>query len=196
MSLRTSFSFRYPDDVYDRIWTPYNENGWKPISTTLAVDNQGPFTNGVPSIVLGTAATPMNVNSNMEFSYQLSDGVATFYVYMYFAEIQKLLANQTREFKIYVNARKLGVLVDLPYLGQAKIYWATLGPEVQIWLNRTNASTISPLLNGIEVYKTKILNISETYQNDGTYIYVILAFHDNLLKRLHFRNIVYLLVAE
>ncbi|XP_068479215.1 probable LRR receptor-like serine/threonine-protein kinase At1g05700 [Phaseolus vulgaris] len=159
---------RYPDDIYDRIWSPYNPHGWKQISTTLAVANGGPFSYGVPSTVLKTAATPENVTDNLGFSYQLSNGAVRFYVYMYFAEIEKLEADQTRQFDVFVNGALLQNNATLPFLGHGTLIYISSEPEtvLQIWINRTNKATMSPILNGIELYQGKTLDLPQTHQND------------------------------
>ncbi|KAG5016201.1 hypothetical protein JHK82_021874 [Glycine max] len=73
-------------------------------------------------IVLKTATTTENASDNLEFSYQLiSSGAITFYVYMYFAEIEKLLTNQTREFDVYVNGGLLQKNASVPFLGHGTL---------------------------------------------------------------------------
>lgn len=119
-------------------------------------------------IVLKTATTTENASDNLEFSYQLiSSGAITFYVYMYFAEIEKLLTNQTREFDVYVNGGLLQKNASVPFLGHGTLMYLSPEPEtnIQIWMNRTNESTMSPILNGIEVYGRKTLDLPETDQN-------------------------------
>lgn len=106
----------------------------------------------------------------MEFSYQLSNGAVKFYVYMYFAEIENLAADETREFDVYVNGRLLQNNVSLPFLTRGTLISET-PPQtmLQIWINRTNKATMAPILNGIEVYEGKTLDLPETHQDDGTY---------------------------
>ncbi|RZB97823.1 putative LRR receptor-like serine/threonine-protein kinase [Glycine soja] len=144
IGLQEGQNVKYPDDIYDRIWRPYNPNGWKQISTSLSVANGGPFSYGL-----------------------ISSGAITFYVYMYFAEIEKLLTNQTREFDVYVNGGLLQKNASVPFLGHGTLMYLSPEPEtnIQIWMNRTNESTMSPILNGIEVYGRKTLDLPETDQN-------------------------------
>ncbi|KAL9304407.1 hypothetical protein ACSQ67_021670 [Phaseolus vulgaris] len=157
---------RYPDDIYDRIWSPYNPHGWKQISTTLAVANEEHSNNGVPSTVFQTAATPENASDNLRFSYQLINGTIALYVYMYFAEIEKLAADQTREFNVYVNGALFVTNASYSFLGHDTVMYVSSETELQIWINRTNKATMSPILNGIELYEGKTLDLPETYQND------------------------------
>lgn len=136
--------------------------------------NGGLFTYGVPSTVPKTAATPENASDNLGFSYQLSNGAVRFCVYMYFAEIEKLVADQTREFDVYVNSALLKNNFSLPFLGRGTLTYVSSQPKtmLQIWINRTNKATLSPILNGIEVYEGQTLDLPETDQNDGTYYYI------------------------
>nr|KYP54108.1 putative LRR receptor-like serine/threonine-protein kinase At1g05700 family [Cajanus cajan] len=165
---------------YDRIWTPYNPYGWKQISTSLAVILY------LPSIVLKTAATPQNATNNLEFSYQLPSniGVTTFHVYMnLFYRMSTLL-----------------------FLGRFNLEYTNSKPKtkIQIWFNRTNAATVSPILNAIEVYERKTLHLPQTDQNDGDFFFsrkvydifllvnLLLVITQNVLHYLRFCIYIYI----
>jgi len=131
------------------------------------------------------------VTDNLGFSYQLSNGAVRFYVYMYFAEIEKLEADQTRQFDVFVNGALLQNNATLPFLGHGTLIYISSEPEtvLQIWINRTNKATMSPILNGIELYKGKTLDLPQTHQNDGTYyITYILYLICYLLEILTYHN--------
>ncbi|KAI4314235.1 hypothetical protein L6164_027166 [Bauhinia variegata] len=137
---------RYPDDVYDRIWIPYNSSNLKHIKTSLWVDQGASsysFLPLPPSNVTRTAAVPAN------------------------AKIEKLEGNQVREFNVFVNGDLLNSNPVKPsYL--ESIYYAALvtEPELKLWINGTNRSTLPPLVNAIEIYMTKDLLQTQTDQKD------------------------------
>ncbi|TXG68715.1 hypothetical protein EZV62_003650 [Acer yangbiense] len=60
--------YRYPDDVYDRIWMPYNSDGWAKPNTShvnnsiVSIDSYGSFQ--PPSTVMKTAASPANASED------------------------------------------------------------------------------------------------------------------------------------
>ncbi|KAL2982279.1 hypothetical protein AAZX31_13G333900 [Glycine max] len=160
---------RYPDDVYDRIWTPYNSNEWTQIDNTLTIDHDATsfdFLPLPPSIVMGTAAIPANVNDNIEFHFLPKNNASTCYVYMFFAELQKLQANQIREFNIFVNGDILNNAPINPIYLQNAYHLAIIENPLELWINKTSGSTLPPLLNAIEIYMTKNFSLSETYQTD------------------------------
>ncbi|XP_054792251.1 probable LRR receptor-like serine/threonine-protein kinase At1g05700 [Prosopis cineraria] len=170
----------FPDDAYDRIWTPYNTKDWKQINTSLPVD-QGSTSSGLmnypPSIVMRSAATPANAGNNMEFNFLPGYNASTLYAYMYFAEIQKLQENQTRQFDIFVNGGLLSADISPFYL--RTIYYLAVKPEpwLNIWLNRTERSTLPPLCNAIEIYVEKNLSQTQTQETDVDAIMNIKSFY-------------------
>ncbi|KAF7843437.1 Receptor-like protein kinase [Senna tora] len=95
---------RYPDDEYDRIWTPYYSRDLSPISTSLnvSVDDSMYTTFSVPSIVMKTAAIPADFSDYIAFSFSPMNDFSMYEPLLYFTEIQNL-SNQIREFNIFVG---------------------------------------------------------------------------------------------
>ncbi|KAF7843443.1 putative LRR receptor-like serine/threonine-protein kinase [Senna tora] len=162
---------RYPDDAYDRIWTPYNSTNWKQINTSLPIGQSSSssslYITLPPSIVMSTAETPENTSNNIEFHFQQnSENASTYYAYMYFAEVQELQENQTREFNIFVNGELL--TSASPFYLQSTYYLAVvMDSSMDILINETDKSTLPPLINAIEIYMTKDLSQSQTDQTDA-----------------------------
>lgn len=94
----------YPKDVYDRIWEPYFLLESTQITTTLNVTDSS---NGYapPRDAITTAAIPTNASEPLTIIWSLETSDDETYGYLYFAEIQQLRANETREFKIVANGR-------------------------------------------------------------------------------------------
>ncbi|CAK8535887.1 unnamed protein product [Lathyrus sativus] len=161
---------RYPDDIYDRIWTPYNSIDWKKIDTSLTVVQEAPSFNFLPlppSAVMRTTSIPENDTDNIKFYFLPKSNASRYYVYLYFAEIQKLEPNQIREFNIFVNGKLLNNDPVNPLYLQSRYYISYISEnKLELWFNKTSRSTLPPLFNAIEIYMTKDLLQSETYQTD------------------------------
>ncbi|XP_054782069.1 probable LRR receptor-like serine/threonine-protein kinase At1g05700 [Prosopis cineraria] len=176
---------RYPDDIYDRIWTPHNSKDWERMNTSLPV-GQGSsssvpsysFITVPPSTVMRTAATPANVRNDMEFHFLPRYNASTYYTCLYFAETQKLQANQIREFNTFLNGGLINSdPVSPPYLETEYYIQATTEPWFDIWINKTGRSTLPPIFNAIEIYMVKDLSQSQTQQTDVDAIMNIKSFY-------------------
>ncbi|XP_038890017.1 LRR receptor-like serine/threonine-protein kinase IOS1 [Benincasa hispida] len=149
---------RYPDDTYDRIWSPPAAlTNWSPLSTSLTVNNNDEPGFMAPSKVLSTASTVKNATAPMEFFWRDADASNQYYVYMYFAEIQVLKANQSRLFKIYLND-KLWIKDDIlfEYLTEnvaRSLVPLTSSTTYDFKFIMSQASTLPPILNAVEIYK-------------------------------------------
>ncbi|EFH53741.1 predicted protein [Arabidopsis lyrata subsp. lyrata] len=156
---------RYPKDVYDRSWVPYSQQEWTQISTTANVSNKNHY--DPPQAALKMAATPTNLDAPLMMVWRLENPDDQIYLYMHFAEIQVLKANDTREFDIVLNGEKINTIgVSPKYL--EIMTWLTTNPRqcnrgiCRIQLIKTQRSTLPPLLNAFEVYSVLQLLQSQT----------------------------------
>ncbi|OMO66431.1 hypothetical protein COLO4_30560 [Corchorus olitorius] len=94
---------RYKEDAYDRAWWTYTNPDWKQLSTNLSIGS-GNDDYEPPALALQTAGTPVNASRSMEFSIS-APPYAQLYVYMHFAEIEKLQPNESRVFNISYNGQ-------------------------------------------------------------------------------------------
>ncbi|KAG2333381.1 hypothetical protein Bca52824_004561 [Brassica carinata] len=145
---------RYPNDAYDRLWNSRSLTWLTHISTT------GDVSNGIynlPEAVLQNAATPTNASLPWTISWNPENPNDQFYVYLHFAEIQDLQANETREFSVFLD----GNLFADPEIPK-KFELTTIesqyprtceGEECSLQLRRTQRSTLPPLLNAYEIYR-------------------------------------------
>ena len=161
------FFFRYKDDALDRIWSPFEWEFWDVINKSLNIaTNQY----DLPSAVMNTAVTPLNTNQNLGFSWSTNESNVEFYLYLHFVELEKLPTNQTREFNIFINKTNWYRQMVLVYSSVFTIYdtkAAGSGQYFEVWINKTEKSTLPPILNAFEIYKAKYLSQSQTDQNDG-----------------------------
>ncbi|XP_048423185.1 probable LRR receptor-like serine/threonine-protein kinase At4g29180 isoform X3 [Pyrus x bretschneideri] len=167
---------RYGDDVYDRIWSRHISPSWDPVSTSSSITT---YDNGyrVPLEVIRTAATPRNASEPLNLYWNTTDMNAQFYVFMYFAEVEKLEKNQSRKFKISWNGSPLFGPFTPRYL-QADVISnsrALVGKDHEISLHKTEDSSLPPILNAVEVFQVMQLVESPTYGEDEPTNYN--AFH-------------------
>ncbi|WZZ30815.1 hypothetical protein YC2023_014216 [Brassica napus] len=81
--------YRYPDDVFDRIWSPFFLPEWKQITTTLEVNNSNNFE--PPKAALKSAAIPRDVNgTQLTINWTLDNPTEQVHLYFHFAELQPL----------------------------------------------------------------------------------------------------------
>ncbi|XP_022730781.1 probable LRR receptor-like serine/threonine-protein kinase At4g29180 isoform X2 [Durio zibethinus] len=163
----TNGTGRYKDDIYDRIWSPYYSPSWNIVSTFSAINSNE---NGykAPLEVMSTAAMPRNGSDQLELSWTADADASKFYVYMYFAEFQRLEKNQTRKFNISWN----GSLMFGPFVPRF-LYAVTIsnseaftGKEHRISIHKTGDATLPPILNAIEIYTAKQLDELPTFSED------------------------------
>ncbi|KAF4381686.1 putative leucine-rich repeat receptor-like protein kinase At2g19210 [Cannabis sativa] len=164
---------RYKEDVYDRIWQPFNFPDRKVISTSLAIDSnivQSSF--NPPSSVMATAMSPENVTSPY-FSFYLKpeNPTAQYYVYMHFADLQKLLPNESREFYIYQNGEYFNgdvtpLIPNYLYTTTSYSLSPVSGDKIEYDLQQTKTSTHQPILNALEIYIVKNFTQSQTHEQD------------------------------
>ena len=171
---------------------PYNKLGWTDLSTLLSIDDsQHDHDYQPPSVVMSTAATPVNGNDPLEFSWDSEYATSEYYIYMHFAEVVKLQPNQSRSFNITINGDHWYGPLTPDYLKANTLYStsATSGSaKYEVSIFKTENSTLPPIINAFEIYSVKYFNESETNQGDGTlfhthkyihiYIYIYIYIYD------------------
>ncbi|XWS12023.1 hypothetical protein CRYUN_Cryun37aG0054800 [Craigia yunnanensis] len=155
-------TIRYNDDAYDRIWKSSNFPGCKTLSTSLAIDARDNNGYQLASAVMSTAHTPINASIRLGFHWEPTDPKAKYFVYMHFAEVEELKANEIREFNITQNGKFLYAPVVPEYLYTNTLYTTepVSGDNIQYWLERTNRSTLPPILNALEVFMVKDFSVT------------------------------------
>ncbi|KAH7565372.1 hypothetical protein JRO89_XS09G0197600 [Xanthoceras sorbifolium] len=159
---------RYKDDVYDRIWFPYNDNNenWTSISTSLTMESSNDYQ--PPSIIMTSAGTPKNASNPMEFWLEINnDNTLRFYVYLHFAEIQELQSNESRRLNISLNGKHWYGPFSPYYLSSTTVFSPVplSGGKYTFFIYKTEGSTHPPILNAIEVFSLKEL-LPQTDQKD------------------------------
>lgn len=165
---------RYGYDVYDRLWSPSNFDKWDVLSTSLTLNSQTDDDFHPPSVVMSSAATPTNTSAPLEFYWNPDDPTTSYYIYMHFAEVVKLKANQSRSFNISVNGKFLYGPVVPAYFSVSTVYSTSAisgGDQILFSLTQTESSTLPPIVNALEVFSVKYLLQSESNQPDGAFFH-------------------------
>ncbi|KAG2308589.1 hypothetical protein Bca52824_028337 [Brassica carinata] len=144
---------RYPNDAYDRQWLPRFLQGTTQISTTSDMSNSDVY-----------SAHQKSHLKPQQYPLLL------YYLYSYFAEIQDLQADETREFIEVFNGEDFSIPVNpkkLEVTTMNKFYPSTCkGGKCSLQLKRTNRSTLPPLINACEIYRVITFPQSETNEED------------------------------
>ncbi|KAK3220065.1 hypothetical protein Dsin_014035 [Dipteronia sinensis] len=164
MGSTTNRSVRYGDDIYDRIWRPYITS--TQLSTKSAIASSDDY--HPAESVMSSASTLENSSERIFVYFETFDPISQFYFYLYFAEIEKLQVNQSREFNIYLNDEMWFGPVNPTYLNTTTVFSiAPIGKGMNyFWLNKTKNSTLPPIINAIEAYTVKEFKQSQTNQSD------------------------------
>ncbi|XP_059639327.1 probable LRR receptor-like serine/threonine-protein kinase At1g05700 [Cornus florida] len=171
----------YKDDVYDRIWRPCSEN-YKKLSTPSSdstIKSDGLYQ--PPSKVMSSAITPSDTWESLYLPpWQPVSPTDQFYIYLYFAEVQLLQDNQTREFNIYLNGNQLNQepAVSPNYLSTTTLIYSTAPvsyPKYELSIRKTNNSTLPPIINAAELYAVKQSLHSQTDEIDALYFEILVA---------------------
>ncbi|GMY34468.1 LRR receptor-like serine/threonine-protein kinase IOS1 [Fagus crenata] len=145
---------RYGYDVYDRVWRPNNYYDY--VNTSLRIYSQSGDNYQPPSIVM---------------TWEAENATSEYYIYMHFAEVEKLNANQSRSFNITINGNHFYGPVVPQYLYATTVYSQSalmMAKKYEVSIFKTESSTLPPILNAVEIYSVKNLLQSETDQQDGT----------------------------
>ncbi|KAM7252662.1 hypothetical protein ACFE04_008171 [Oxalis oulophora] len=183
-----TIGMRYSKDIYDRYWNPSMPSEWKQITVpdNFSLSNGGGIDFASPKAVMRNAVTPENVDDPLSFKWSSTNTNDTFYVYMYFAELEILQNNETREFTITSNSKPwLDGNYQPSYLTTVTIYSlqavTSTDGNFTFEIAKTGISTHPPILNALEAYKVIKFPQTQTHRNDTRAIKNIKAMYG--LKR-------------
>ena len=86
---------RYPDDPYDLLWRPFDDINWSTFNTSFGVTNPN-VAFQPPSKVMMTAVRPAAESDALYYNWAVDDLSLELQVYMHFAELEQLGANERR----------------------------------------------------------------------------------------------------
>ncbi|XP_037474295.1 putative leucine-rich repeat receptor-like protein kinase At2g19210 [Triticum dicoccoides] len=171
---------RYPDDPYDRIWTPWvNMKIWTVISTKKRVQSIDNDVFEAPTAVMQTAIRPRDVTKNIEFSWspepQPNDPSPGYIAILHFSELQILPINTVRQFYVNLNGElwyPSGFMPTYLYIGATYNNLPSRHNSYNISINATGNSTLPPIINGVEIFSVISTTNLSTYSQD---VFAIMA---------------------
>ena len=122
---------------------------------------------------MSTAATP-ETDSPLNFNWNSETATSEYYIYMHFAEVKQLKANQSRSFNITINGEPFHGPYVPEYLSTDTLSSPsalTNADNYEVSIFKTENSALPPILNAVEIYSVKKLSQSETDQQDGMLLY-------------------------
>ncbi|KAH0763191.1 hypothetical protein KY290_019264 [Solanum tuberosum] len=156
---------RYQDDIYDRLWWPYNNvANTISLSTTSTIDNTNSYL--PPSKVLSTAIAADNDTNGISLWWEPANSTDEYYIYLHFAEIEANHVN--RQFDIYFDGELYEGALAPDYMSVTTVLsTSALQPKSrhQISLNKTGNSIRQPTINAMELYKV-VMQIITSQTND------------------------------
>ncbi|XP_024178547.1 probable LRR receptor-like serine/threonine-protein kinase At1g51880 isoform X1 [Rosa chinensis] len=176
----TLTKYRYPFDILDRFWYPYDSdwNNWTQLSASTNTSSAFmPSTRSgtdsdykLPFVVMNTAATPRNRNGALNNFWPPEAKNGQYYIYLHLAEVERLqsMCNQSRQFKMTMYGRLLfGPYVPQYYMSETFYNRKALsGGQENFTISMTGNATLPPILNAFEIYMLKKFSESETNQED------------------------------
>ena len=123
---------------------------------------------------MSTAVTPETDSSPLNFNWDSETATSEYYIYMHFAEVVKLEANQSRQFNITINGEPFHGPYVPEYLSTDTLVSPralTMAENYEVSIFKTENSALPPILNAVEIYSVKNLSQSETDQQDGMLLY-------------------------
>lgn len=182
---------RYPEDVFDRIWSPFFLPEWSEITTSLDVNNSNNFE--PPKAALKSAAIPRDNGTQLNINWTLDNPSEQVHLYFHFAELEPLETNSsdsslvsaiaaalagilyTRNISIVVNDNVTVdsfVPLDLAVSTVDTVVKKCDGGKCSVQLVKTEGSTTitPPLINAMEAFTAIKFPNSETNPDDGMFI--------------------------
>ena len=137
-----------------------------------------------------TAIMPQNTSDNLQFSWRPDNTTDKFYIYMHFAEIEALLPNQSRSFNIYLNGELWYGPFSPRNLSAFTIYSQSPAScngnfVCRLTINRTDNSTLPPIINALELYQVIQFIEPETDENDRTSYSISVSIYFNMVLKVH-----------
>uniref|UniRef100_A0A0E0LZ15 non-specific serine/threonine protein kinase n=1 Tax=Oryza punctata TaxID=4537 RepID=A0A0E0LZ15_ORYPU len=150
---------RYPDDPHDRAWKPWIDTMiYAEITTTKTVQSVEDDMFEVPSAVMQTVITPHNASGSIQLRWEAKPNTnypsPEYIVIMHFSELQLLQENTIRTFNISINNMIVGnITPDYLYADSSRNTKPFRSSnQYNITLHATANSTMSPIINALEIF--------------------------------------------
>ncbi|KAL0460640.1 UNVERIFIED_CONTAM: hypothetical protein Slati_0691200 [Sesamum latifolium] len=148
-------TIRFPDDPYDRLWTPeVISAGMIPVRSTALFSKGLTLADQPPPAVLKNAVTAVTPNSTLQLSMGFPLVPTPVYVNGYFSEVTELGPNENRSFSVFKDNQPFSQPFSPPYENCTELYTSNLTASVNTTLSLvpTNFTTLPPLINAMEIF--------------------------------------------
>ncbi|KAL6577239.1 hypothetical protein OROMI_011515 [Orobanche minor] len=163
-------TIRFPDDLYDRLWIPeVSRNGMIPVSSEAIFSSPIILSDLPPPAVLKHAVIATRPNSSIELFMGFPSVEVPVYWNAYFSEVARLKPNETRSLMIVKDNNPFSQPFSPPYENCTELYTnnITASTNTTFSLVPTNDSTLSPLINAMEVFLIGNALTNGTNKKDG-----------------------------
>ncbi|XP_077212861.1 putative LRR receptor-like serine/threonine-protein kinase At1g51860 [Tasmannia lanceolata] len=166
-------SISYPDDSYNRLWTPSiidNLWVWSANFSYLSenANNDPPFNAIRNEVEAPDHATQLVILPPLDFPQTNR----TNYIALYFTEVFDLGSNDHRWFNIQIDGRDYGGTVSTEYdiciVVSQNSTLPAVGP-MNITLNSAKGTTLAPAISAVEVYTYSEIIVPGTNDDDALY---------------------------
>ncbi|KAL6215020.1 hypothetical protein ACLB2K_014451 [Fragaria x ananassa] len=155
---------RYGDDVYDRKWIHGQESEWIPMTPNFTINTTSDTFN-VPTKVLGTGIKC--VTGPIYVSWTSKDSSSKFYVFIHYAEIEKLKDGKERTIHIgYKGLDNLDTCTLEYQTAQSVSRTSLTGLASYNFSTSSGDNILAPILNAYEIYLQKDFSRLPTVQQD------------------------------
>ncbi|KAL0370035.1 UNVERIFIED_CONTAM: hypothetical protein Sangu_0321600 [Sesamum angustifolium] len=121
-------TIRFPDDPYDRLWTPeVISAGMIPVRSSALFSKGLTLADQPPPAVLKNAVTAITPNSSLQLSMGFPLVPAPVYVNGYFSEVAVLGPNQNRSFSVFKNNQSFSQPFSPPYENCTELFLGSFG---------------------------------------------------------------------
>ncbi|KAL2636108.1 hypothetical protein R1flu_007587 [Riccia fluitans] len=168
---------RYPDDVYDRVWFTPETNLQIPSAKTSRKISLKTMWDNPPLMMFQSACASISLDGwYLSIPALYEPGLTqTFYVNLYFAEVQVVEATDVRSFSILLNDETYYANLTIGTGGRqvhSKALTETSAGATFTFIPVSGA-TLGPILNGIEYYGSGIWVVNSTDNRDVNALEVI-----------------------
>ncbi|CAA0823150.1 Probable LRR receptor-like serine/threonine-protein kinase [Striga hermonthica] len=148
-------TIRYPNDLYDRIWSPEESSeAMIPVSSTAVFNGPIILSELPPPAVLKHAVTAVSPTSSLQINMGFPIVEVPVYINAYFSEVSRLQLNETRSMSIFKDNQPFSQPFSPPYANCTQLYTnnITASTNTTFSIVPANDSTLPPLINAIEVF--------------------------------------------
>lgn len=163
---------RYPDDSFDRIWTPAYGILLSEVKSEVSSIDISTAEDHPPEAALQNAIVSSSTREYMQFINRLPTKEAPIYITTYFSEVNESAAGK-RSIQMYIDNFPFSSPI-VPPLGSVKEVYITnmtASANTTFVLQATDTSTLPPLLNALEVYTISDALTAGTDSRDGKMCY-------------------------